>query len=436
MAAVRGQVQGSRRQAIRTSLADNPGLGRLVAVRFGAQWGDGLFQAALGGAVLFNPERQADPAAIAAGLAVLLLPYSVLGPFAGALLDRWDRRKVLLWANLLRAGLILVVSVALASGVGGTGLFLAALAVTGISRFVLAGLSAALPHVVAPRGLVTVNAVLATSGAVVAVLGAGSALGVRVLVGSGDVGSGVTVAVSALGSVVAGLVAAGYAPQALGPGLREPGELPAAKAVAAGLARGARAAWHAPGVAAALLALGAHRIAFGVNTLLALLLVRYSFTGQSSLLPAGIAGFGQVVAVGAVGLLLAAVLTPLLVVRVGKRRTITAAMAVAVAAQVLLVPTLEQGPVLLAAFVLGTAGQVVKLSADAAMQLQVDDAHRGQVFALQDALFNIAYVAAVAAAAAVVPADGRSPGLAHVAAGVYAAGLVGHLVVSHRRPAA
>ena len=40
---------------------------------------------------------------MAAGLAVILLPYSVVGPFAGALLDRWDRRRVLLVANLLRA---------------------------------------------------------------------------------------------------------------------------------------------------------------------------------------------------------------------------------------------------------------------------------------------------------------------------------------------
>ena len=64
------------------------GYRRLLAVRFTTQWADGMFQAALGGAVLFNPERHADPLAVAAGLAVLLLPYSVIGPFAGALLDR------------------------------------------------------------------------------------------------------------------------------------------------------------------------------------------------------------------------------------------------------------------------------------------------------------------------------------------------------------
>ena len=95
------------------------GFRRLLAVRFAAQWGDGMFQAALGGAVLFNPEREADPLAVAAGLAVVLLPYSVVGPFAGALLDRWDRRRVLLVANLVRAVLTLVVAVLVATGAAG-----------------------------------------------------------------------------------------------------------------------------------------------------------------------------------------------------------------------------------------------------------------------------------------------------------------------------
>ena len=66
--------------------------------------------------LLFNPERAADPWAIAGAFAVLFLPYSLLGPFAGALLDRWDRRGVLIGANLAR--LLLMLAVALLAGVG------------------------------------------------------------------------------------------------------------------------------------------------------------------------------------------------------------------------------------------------------------------------------------------------------------------------------
>jgi MFS family permease len=97
--------------SLRTALRESPGVLRLASVRFAGQFGDGMFQAALSGAILFNPERETDPLAIAAAFAVLLLPYSLIGPYAGALLDRWDRRAVLLVANVLRAVLIGAVSV-------------------------------------------------------------------------------------------------------------------------------------------------------------------------------------------------------------------------------------------------------------------------------------------------------------------------------------
>ena len=49
---------------------------------------------------------------------MLFLPYSLLGPFAGALLDRWDRRLVLVGANLGRLVLVLAVAGLLAAGAG------------------------------------------------------------------------------------------------------------------------------------------------------------------------------------------------------------------------------------------------------------------------------------------------------------------------------
>lgn len=87
-----------------------PDFGRLVWVRLLTQFSDGLFQAGLAGALLFNPEREAEPWAIAGAFAVLFLPYSAIGPFAGALLDRWDRRAVLICANLIRVLLVALVA--------------------------------------------------------------------------------------------------------------------------------------------------------------------------------------------------------------------------------------------------------------------------------------------------------------------------------------
>lgn len=412
------------------ALRRSPGLGRLASVRLASQFGDGLFQAALGGAILFNPERQTDPAAIAAGFAVLLLPYSLIGPFAGALLDRWDRRAVLLWANLLRGTLILITSALLITGADESALLLLALAAIGVSRFVLAGVSAALPRVVRPSWLVATNSVLATAGSVVAASGAATAVAIIGAIGSGDRGSGIAVGVAATGSALAALAAVGFRRRILGPETAESMPHNVIRAVTAGLNTGVSAVWHSPGVTTAMIGIGAHRIVFGVNTLIMVLVLRDEQT--PSALPGGLAGFGVAVGAAAAGMLLAAITTPFLIPRLGRSRTITGALILALVVQVTVVATLTQVSLLIGAFLLGFAGQSIKLSGDAAMQIEIDDAKRGQVFALQDAVFNIAFISSIAAAALVIAPDGRSLHLVLAAAAVYGIGL-GAVLANSRR---
>ena len=74
----------------------------LYSIRLAGQFGDGLFQAALASFVLFSPEREPNAAAIAIAFSILLLPYSIIGPFVGVFLDRWSRRNILYKANLLK----------------------------------------------------------------------------------------------------------------------------------------------------------------------------------------------------------------------------------------------------------------------------------------------------------------------------------------------
>lgn len=419
---------------------------RLFAVRLCAQWADGLFQAALGGAVLFNPEREADPLVVASGLAVLLLPYSFLGPFAGALLDRWDRRRVLAGAGVLRTVLVVAVAAAIAAGTAGTPLFLLALAVTGVSRFVLTGLSAALPHVVPGTGrLVGSNTLSVTVGAGVSALGAGCAVALRAVLGEDDTGSARTVLFAALGSLLAAALAAGFARRTLGPddpagpsGPAGPAgsagsadrarRLPVLRDVAGGLAAGARATVTTPAVAAPFLGLVAHRLAFGINTLLLLMLFRYVFTPAAEPGVSGLLGVGVVAGLTAAGLAVAALVTPPLVRRVGSVRAVRIALAGATLAQAGVAIWLTLPAVLVGAFALGVFGQVVKLCTDAGVQAGAGDAVRGRVFALFDAVFNVCYVAAVTLAAVTGPTDGRSPALLGVAAGIYAAGLVAHVL--------
>src|SRR3954451_23822556 len=88
---------------------------RLFSVRITSQASDGVFQTALASYVLFSPEDKPDAKAIAAGLAALLLPFSVLGPFVGVFLDRWRRRQVLVYTNLVRLAPVVALAAMIAS---------------------------------------------------------------------------------------------------------------------------------------------------------------------------------------------------------------------------------------------------------------------------------------------------------------------------------
>ena len=88
-----------------------PNARRLLGVRMLGQAGDGLLQTALATFVLFSPQREADPTRVAVSFAVLLLPYSVVGPLVGMFIDRWSRRSILVRANLVRCAAMLGIGV-------------------------------------------------------------------------------------------------------------------------------------------------------------------------------------------------------------------------------------------------------------------------------------------------------------------------------------
>ncbi|MGY1848096.1 MFS transporter [Blastococcus sp. SYSU DS1021] len=394
---------------------------RLLGTRLLSQFGDGVFQAALAGTVLFNPQRAADPVDIAAGFAVLLLPYSFVGPFAGVWLDRWSRRQVLLLANVLRAGLVAVVAALVVAGVQGTGFYVAGLAVFSVNRFVLATLSAGLPHTVDDTSLVPANALSTTSGAVATVVGGGAALVLLQLTGSDDAGYATVALSAALPYLAAATVVAGFRRGYLGPDHMARSARLSAAQVLAGMLAGARHAWRHRPAAAALTAIGLHRVWFGLLTLMALLLYRNTFVGEAGAFPGGLVGLGQVVAAIAVGTLTAAAVTPSAVRRIGKHRWIGLLLTVGGALQVGLGLLVQPPAAVAAGFVLGLLGQGVKICVDTTLQESIDDDHRGRVFSVYDTVFNVSYVAALLAGAFTLPASGVSPPLLGVIGAGYVA---------------
>ncbi|MFF4603884.1 MFS transporter [Streptomyces sp. NPDC001339] len=389
----------------------------LLAVRLLSQAADGVFQVALATYVVFSPEKQASPTAIASAMAVLLLPYSLLGPFTGVLLDRWRRRQVLLYGNLLRALLAMATAALIVSKVPDWLFYASALSVTAVNRFVLAGLSAALPRVVdGEEKLVMANSLAPTAGTLAATAGGALAFAVR-LAGS-DVDAFVVLLAAAL-YFCSALTALRMAPQLLGPDptMLQPDLREALLSTARGLVEGLRHLAERRTAARALAAMTLVRFCYGALTVTVLMLSRYSW---SSTEPEGLALLGITVGVSGAGFFMAAVTTPWAVARLSPFGWIACCAALGT----VLVPSLGlfflPGPMLAAAFVLGLSTQGTKISTDTIVQSSVDDAFRGRVFALYDVLFNVAFVGAAAVAALMLPPDGRSSALLLVVTALYA----------------
>ena len=168
---------------------------RLFATRLISQAGDGVVTAGVGTYVFFNATTFPSPAAGAAAFAVLYLPYSLIGPFAGVFIDRWARRQILVWSALLRSVFVALTAAFMALGNRGVPLYVAVLLVLGVNRFFLSSLSAALPHVVAEDKLVMANSVSPTAGGISATIGGVVALGLNVATGNTERGAAITLLV-------------------------------------------------------------------------------------------------------------------------------------------------------------------------------------------------------------------------------------------------
>jgi hypothetical protein len=198
-------------------------------------------------------------------------------------------------------------------------------------------------------------------------------------------------------------------------------------AVITGWMHGIRTVLNRPTVAATLSGLAAHRMVFGLNSLLVLLLVH---SGAAASVGA-LGGAMLFLAATGTGSLLANVVTPPAVRRWGRYATANGALAIAAAIQIA-GAGLQLAVLVTCGFLLGAAGQVVKLCADTAIQIDVDDALRGHVFAVQDSLFWVAFIGAITVAATVIPYDGHSPALVLAGSALYLCGLTVHSIVGRR----
>jgi len=405
---------------------------RLFATRLISQTGDGMFTAGVGAYVFFSATTFPNPEAAATAFAVLYLPYSLIGPFAGVFIDRWSRRQILVWSALLRAVFVALTAFLVASGSLGPPLYIGVLAVYGVNRFFLSSLSAALPHVVAEDTLVMANAVAPTAGTVVAFAGGLAGLGIHFATGGGQGGSAATLLVAGGCYLIAGAIGATMhrdllGPPPLGEGEQRRGLGTEFAIVVRGLVSGAQHIWRRRPAAAALGASASQRAMYGILLLTSILLYRNSFYRTSGANSA-LGGFTLVVIAAAVGYGAAAVVTPVATRRVSKAAWIALMLALGGVVTAVLGPTFEQLPFLAISLLLGLVAQGVAICATTILQQQMGDDYRGRAFAFYDMMFNIPFVAGAVVAAQIIPDDGKSYLLIAVAAagyllaaGVYAA---------------
>ena len=165
----------------------------LMGVQFLVQAGQGVIQGAIGKSIAFGGKEGFDiqnvPSAdyLLKVVLALYVPYTLLSPFIGVFIDRFARRRVVWWTNLITSAIVGVIAIVVLAPLGdGTtegkagptiGLILALLAAQAVVRVILAVKSAAIPDVLSGKDLMQGNALSQAGGALFQIFGIAFALG-------------------------------------------------------------------------------------------------------------------------------------------------------------------------------------------------------------------------------------------------------------------
>ncbi|WP_084106256.1 MFS transporter [Demequina sp. NBRC 110056] len=387
------------------------GFRHLAYVRLLSQGGDGMFQVGIAAAFFFDPTTATTPEAIAAGFAVLLAPFTIVGPFVGPLIDRWQRQRILLVGNLVRLVLVGGILALLALGAPLWTLYVTALLTLSVNRFLLAAMTAGLPRVVAPEDLLTANAILPTLGTVAAAIG-GAIGGVVTFLApdASDAGlasaalgcSGLAFGLSSWATVLIGR-------RTLGPEnplkrlrlVAQVRELGTELAVAVRYLHARVTPFQALGVMAA------QRLLYGIMFVASILISR-EVLGDPDKPEEALGRFTIVVGFAAVGFGLAAVLTPVFKERFSRHSWIVLCLCVGAAGQALLAISAEPWALLGAAVVVSFAVQGGKIAVDTIVQRDTEDHVRGRAFTLYDMAYNVAFISSAVIGGLLLPDDGYS----------------------------
>ena len=397
---------------------------KLLRVRWMGQLTDGAFQSALASFVLFSPERQPNAVKAALAFAVVLLPYSLVGPYVGIFLDRFSRKRIVQIANLLRAVDLLIIALLIDRGSTGFTLTLFVLVAFGINRLILAGLSAGLPLLVNKEKLISANALAVTGGTIFVVIGGGLGIGLKNILdnsAAGDFVDSLLILVASCGYLLAALFASRISKSEIGP---LPHEVSQEIKGFGEMLEGFHILKKHGDAIRGIFATGVQRGGITALTLMALLLERNTYNATDNP-DAGLRGFAYALAIAGIGIGLGAIAGPFGVVKFGRHVWIRISMLAPIGFLIIFGIFPNEFMLILTAFFVGGFGQSLKITNDALVQSKIEDEFRGRTFAFYDVAVNAGIVSGAIIAALVLPADGISlvlPWL--IAAAFLAAGLL------------
>ena len=380
-------------------------LNRILTIRWSGQLTDGLFQSALASFVLFSPERAPNAISAALAFAVVLLPYSLIGPYVGIFLDRFSRQRIIRNCNYLRAANLLIIAWLVNSSSTGIVLTLFVLFAFGVNRLILSGLSAGLPLLVKKEELIAANALAVTGGTIWVVIGGGIGIGIKNLLSQNidaDFAEAVVILIASLGFLTAALACFRLNKYEIGPLEHEvKAESRGYKEVLEGLMI---LRSHSDALRG-ILSIGIQRGGITALTLMALLLERNSFNDPSDP-DAGLAGFGMALAIAGIGIGLGAIISPYGVIKFGRHRWMRLLMFLCIPPLLIYAAGINEISMIASAFLVGLCGQGIKVTNDALVQSKITDEYRGRVFAFYDVAVNAGIVTGAIGAALILPDNG------------------------------
>ena len=382
-------------------------LPKLLQVRWTGQLTDGMFQSALASFILFSPERQPDAVKAALAFAVVLLPYSIVGPYVGIFLDRFSRKRVVQLANLFRAFDLLIIAYLIYKGSTGIVLTLFVLISFGANRLILAGLSAGLPLLVNKKELVSANALAVTGGTIAVVIGGGLGIALKSILdvsNTGDFVDGILILISAGGYLLAALFAMRFSKTEIGP---QPHEVPQEIRGFGEVLQGFNILKKHGDALRGIFATGVQRGGITALTLMALLLERNTFNDPSDP-DAGLRGFAYALAIAGIGIGLGALAGPYGVAKFGRHKWMRISMIAPIGFLIVFGLFPNEFMMIVTAFFVGGFGQSFKITSDALVQSKIADEFRGRIFAFYDVAVNGAIVSGAIIAALTLPPGGTS----------------------------